>query len=224
MTTQYDDMGDYEDAAPRPVDASSVEQGSFERIGEGQGAMRAQPRDADATDSKPLDKRLVAALGAGALVVIALVCVMVVRALDAPASGSADGEPEGAVQAATQAVEVPEGGVAFGGAVFELTQGEKGFELTETSAGGEGRQVSVGELDGVPVCLVTYDNALVIPQNLDDGTWNVVAYTPGSGWSPLMDQAGAAQEGTGSILEATLDGATLHLAVDGANHDIPLSW
>jgi hypothetical protein len=64
----------------------------------------------------------------------------------------------------------------------------------------------------------------VIPESLPDGTWDVLAYTIGSGWSKIMSDQKTAQTGTGTISEAHLDGSALRLVVDGSEVLVPLVW
>ena len=69
-----------------------------------------------------------------------------------------------------------------------------------------------------------YDGAIIVPQNLKDGTWDVVAYTIGSGWSQLMDKEGNATTGKGKIKSVQLNDSTLVLSTDSKDVTIPLVW
>ena len=63
------------------------------------------------------------------------------------------------------------------------------------------------ELKGEPVTLILHDSAFVVPENLSDGTWDVMALTLGGGGMPMQvtDSEGNPVVGTGRIAEASLD-------------------
>ena len=84
--------------------------------------------------------------------------------------------------------------------------------------------VALGDLPGTPVTLVLYNGIIVIPENLADGTWDIMAYTLGSGWSQLMDSTDSARSGQGTISAASLDGSNLKITTDQGDQSIPLDW
>lgn len=219
MAFGNEDIEELGEKAPRPVDARAFERGSFERLGEGQGAVAARNRSAVAVrepDGKEMSRQTVIVVIAVAAVAIALCVFLFVRFLDAPAA-SPQGEPE-----AEQVTAEADGAITYRGSTYELVKGKKGYELMETKEGSE--QASLGKVEGTPVALVLYDGALLIPQNFSDGTWNVSAYTIGSGWSQIMDQEGNAVGGSGSVESATLEDTRLLLLVDGEAKEVPLVW
>jgi hypothetical protein len=72
--------------------------------------------------------------------------------------------------------------------------------------------------------MVLYDGAIIIPENLKDGTWDIMAYTIGSGWSQLMDQEGKATTGKGELTGVELNSTTLLLTVGSEHVEVPLVW
>lgn len=215
---------EFGEEAPLPVDASSVESGAFTKLEKGQGAVSAASKrsagsSAMAEEStQPMDKRTMAIIVGGALAVIAIVVVLFVNILDAPGAADDQGaEPEQTAVAADESI-------TSRGAKYELVENGGAYQLVEVHEGDSGQSVSLGDIPGTPVNLVLYDGALIIPENLSDGTWDVMAYTIGSGWSQIMDQEGNATAGSGTISEAQLEGSTVVLVVDGQRVDVPLVW
>ncbi len=230
-----EDMGEFENNTPRPVDADSVARGSFDRLEEGQGAVQASrsarpaPQHAaqHATqhvvhhaaqeEGKPISKKVVATIVVGAVAAIAVAVFLFVRILSA--SRSSENTP-----IVEQTVVSSEEAISYRGYTYDLAKGKDAYYLEETRESGNGEKVNLGDLKGEPVSLVLYDGALIIPENLPDGKWDVTAYTIGSGWSSIMDQEGNVRAGDGKIEEARLDGSTLKLQIDGEAVDIPLVW
>lgn len=214
--------------APRPLDADTVDKGGFKTISQGDGAVRAR-RDASAeagrNGSLPMPKRTLAVLAVAALAVIALCVALFVRVLSAPVPGSDVLEDDAAPVGAQDA-----NATAQAGSSYELREDKGSYSLvevrTEVLADGqeEVQEVLLGNLPGAPVDLIMFGDTVLLPENLSDGTWEVSAYTMGSGWSPISDQSGAAVGGQGTITEAALDGTTLRLVVDGAAVEVPLEW
>lgn len=219
MAFGSEDIEELGEKAPRPLDEQTIARGSFERLSEGQGAVAARNRSAAAVrepDGKEMGRRTVIAIVAIAAVVIAICVALFVHFLDAP-SAVPEEQPE-AEQVAAKADDA----ITYRGSTYELVKGKKGYELKETKENSE--QTSLGKLDGTPVALVLYDGALLIPQNFSDGTWNVSAYTIGSGWSQIMDQEGNAVGDKGKVESATLEDTRLLLLVDGSAVEVPLVW
>lgn len=228
MTMHVEDNNDYASDMPRPVDADSVANGSFEHLGEGQGAVSASQGarvsshhhtpHVSREESAPMSKRVVAVIIVGAILAISISVFLFVRILNTASS------VKGAGDVVEQTVVAREEPISYRGYTYELVKGDKGYVLEETRDSGNGKMVSLGELSGEPVCLVLFNGALIIPENLDDGTWDVMAYTIGSGWSKIMDHEGNALGGEGAVSEATLDGATLKLQMEDGVVDVPLEW
>ena len=115
-----------------------------------------------------------------------------------------------------------DGSVKLRDTTFALAKQDKGYVLTATRDAEGASPTVVGELNGTPAALVLYDGTMLFPENLDDGTWDVAAYTIGLNWSKLMGQDGNPQGGKGVVTDAVLDGSVLRLTVDGARVDVSL--
>lgn len=218
-----DDTGEIEGGAPRPIDADSVARGGFMHLQEGQGAMSASShyRTADEVQDAsmlPISKRALVFVCVAALLAIAVAVIVFVRVLDAPAPVAEE------VVEPTQMVAEADQCIVSRGVTYELVEEDGVYKLVETTSAGDGKSVPLGSLEGTPVGLILYDGAIIIPQNLGDGTWNVVAYTIGSGWSHLMDWSGDVIAGNGTVTDADLDGYVAVLTVDGARVEVPLVW
>ena len=70
------------------------------------------------------------------------------------------------------------------------------------------------QIPGKPAQLVLYNGTIIIPESLDEGTWDVLAYTVGSGSSPVVDEDGSPVGGPGSIAKAELKGSSLLVTDD----------
>lgn len=214
----FDDTGEFGNKAPLPIDTATYERGSFAQLGEGQGAVMGSRGGKRSAGHQPMDKRIVALIVVGALVAIALMGYLAVGVFSAARTA----------QNVSDTVEKMAVGfnesISYRGSSYELVKGDKGYQLVEKSESGDGEQVVLGELDGTPVCLVLYDGTLIVPENLKDGTWDVMAYTIGSGWSNLMGQDGEPCGGTGAITEGQLESTSLRLVIDGEPVSIPLVW
>lgn len=214
----FDDTGELDNKAPRPLDTATYERGTFAQLGEGQGAVMGSRTGKRGDEHQPMDKRVVALIVVGALVAIALMGYLVVGVFSAARTA----------QNVSDTVEKMAVGfnetISYRGSAYELVKDEKGYQLVEKSESSDGEQVVLGELDGTPVCLVLYDGTLIVPQNLKDGTWDVMAYTIGSGWSNLMGQDGEPCGGAGVISEGQLESTSLRLVIDGETERVPLVW
>jgi hypothetical protein len=215
------DVYGYDGVAPQPVDAETVANGTFERLEEGQGAVSAGRRaGAHLADDKDeeLDKRTITLLAAGMLVALIVVVVFVVSRLNAPAQIEEPPEvPEQTVVAKDQ-------GVTVRGYSYRLKEKGGKYQLMEESQTSGADPVSLGDLPGTPAGMVLYDGAIIIPENLKDGTWDIMAYTIGSGWSQLMDQEGKATTGKGELTGVELNSTTLLLTVGSERVEVPLVW
>ena len=235
MALDLDDTEEIGGDAPRPVHADTVARGAFERLGEGQGAMshrRGRGRMArvahgahaahapseEQLDEPHFNKKMLIALIVGALAVIVLVVMLFIRVLSAPKPGT------GATAVVEQTAVPADETISYRGATYALVENVEGYALAESREGGNGQYTMLGDVPGTPVELVLFDGTLVIPENLPNGTWDVLAYTIGSGWSQIMDSQGNVQAGNGTISEAVLDGSKLRLVVDGATVEVPLTW
>lgn len=223
MTIEVSDTYEYESETPRPVDADSVARGAFAHLEEGQGAVQASRHpsgDAHHGDNKPeeMDKRTLALIVSGMAVALILVLAFVIGTLAAP-SKDTDG-----AQTVEQVAVAADQSVTLHGYSYQIQKQDEVYQLVEVSQTSGSEPVSLGELQGTPAGLVLYDGAIIIPQNLKDGTWDIMAYTIGSGWSQLMDQKGNATSGKGEVMEVTLEGTTLVLGTDSGRVEVPLVW
>jgi hypothetical protein len=215
------DVYGYDGVAPQPVDAETVANGTFERLEEGQGAVSAGRRaGAHLADDKgeELDKRTITLLAAGMLVALIVVVVFVVSRLNAPAQIE---EPPAVPE---QTVVAKDQGVTVRGYSYRLKEKGGKYQLMEESQTSGADPVSLGDLPGTPAGMVLYDGAIIIPENLKDGTWDIMAYTIGSGWSQLMDQEGKATTGKGELTGVELNSTTLLLTVGSEHVEVPLVW
>ena len=238
MAMHMGDTGELDGNAPRPVHADSVSSGAFDKLEGGQGAVSASSKnrasagagashaapkhqaaasyEQDEEGPLPIDKRTLIVVVIGALVAIAVIVAIFVNVLNASPA-----KPEQPTEAEQIAVQTDQS-IVSRGATYALAQTDGKYQLTEKRDGG--KSVSLGDLPGTPAGLVLYDGAVLIPENLSDGKWDVMAYTIGSGWSQIMDRDGKVVSGEGTVDEVKLEGSTLALTVNGSRVDVPLTW
>jgi len=217
------DVYEYDSETPRPVDAESVANGTFERLEEGQGAVAGKAYASAAhlaADDKgeELDKRTIILLVAGMLAALVVVVVFVIGRLSAPTPSS-----EGPA-APEQTVVMQDQGVTVRGYSYRLQEKDGAYQLVEESQTSGANPVALGDLPGTPVGMVLYDGAIIIPENLKDGSWDIMAYTIGSGWSQLMGQDGHAVTGQGELTDVQLEGSRLVLTSASGRQEVPLVW
>ena len=218
MSVHIDDIGD---ETPRPIDTTLVDESQFEKLGEGQGTVR-KPSHSSARDEEdiskllPVSNRTLIIMVVVALLVIAGIVFGAVHVLNSARIAS---EQAGQVE---RTVVPADGSVKLRDTTYTLAKQDKGYVLTATRDGAGPNPTVLGELHGTPVALVLYDGTILIPENLDDGTWDVAAYTIGLNWSKLMGQDGNPQGGKGVVTDAVLDGSVLRLTVDGSRVDVSL--
>lgn len=237
------------DGAPRPIDVDPSETGSFQHIEAGQGARVTTRANASETAAMSLeairsaqvrmdntrrpqvehheqaqrydqrDKRVFVGLAIAAVVVVALVCTLLVRALT-----SAPEEEETGVVERTQTSDV-EAGIEYRGPTYSLAKQKGGkYALVKVNEGSE-TPVVLFELEGEPVTLILHDSAFVVPENLSDGTWDIMALTLGGGGMPMQvtDKDGNPIVGQGKITDASLDGDLVVVTTDaGEKVDVSL--
>ncbi len=227
MAMHLDDTGEMGENAPRPVDEKSVKNGAFSHLEQGQGAVTASAKakhrahdydDRGADEGAPLSKRALVIVCVVAALVIAIIVFVFVRILDGP-TPSAKGTSE--VEQTTVSADQ---GITSRGSTYKLAKNGDVYQLVEVHDADNGQSVALGDLEGTPVSLVLYDGALIIPQNLSGGKWNVMAFTIGSGWSQLADHEGNNVGGSGTVEQAALEGSKLVLTIDGTRNEIPLEW
>lgn len=228
---QETSMGD----APRPIDIDPEESGSIGKIGAGEGARLTTRANAGATGSHKIqsarrvervrmssgrphvehrevavesNKRVFVALGIAALLVVAIVGTLLSRALI-----SVDTEMTKPVSEQTQAS--GDEGIEYRGTTYTVTKQDGGkYALTSTSEdeGSEGTVV-LSELEGTPVTLILYNMIFIIPENLPDGTWDLIAHPLGGGsvTQQVTDGEGNPIVREGEITEATLEGDAIKI-------------
>lgn len=191
-------MGD----APAPIGVDPSETGSFSRIDPSAGARVTTRVNASETasfraqNSRPMEAvrmstagrphverretevksnaRVFAALGIAAVLVVGIVGWIVTRALL-----SVEEAPKKQVSEQTQAL--GEGGIEYRGTTYRFTKQKSGkYALVSSTEGQEGEAV-VCELEGTPVTLILYNTVFVVPENLPDGTWDLIAHPLGGG-------------------------------------------
>lgn len=221
----------FADDAPRPIGVDPSVTGSFSTIRGGQGAVvstretasraagaarealdasgvvRSSARKRRAAAPKPQRAPKAAVIGiVVAVVVVVALAVFAVRPLTAPAvSGAA------AATAAAQTNASVGEGVDVAGSTYKTQQGDSGWELVKSSGEGD---VVVAQLSGTPVALCLSEGTLVVPENLSDGTWDVICYMVADGSTPtqLLGNDGNPVVGSGELVSAEVDGSELVLA------------
>ena len=235
-------MGD----APAPIGVNPSESGSFSRITAAEGARVTTRANASETASfraqgtRPIEAvrmsagrplvehheaavetngRVFAILGVAALLVVLFFGWLIVRAF-----GSVDKEPVTVIAEQVQAGATDT--IEYRGVNYALTQLNDGsYALTTTSEDQEG-SATLCELKGTPVALILYDTAFIMPENLSDGTWDLVAYHLGGGsvtqrvtggdGNPIIEE--------GEIADASLSGDDIKITTtEGESYTISLS-
>ncbi|WP_028263666.1 hypothetical protein [Atopobium fossor] len=99
------------------------------------------------------------------------------------------------------------------------------YSLTRT-AQGSSEPLELFKLEGTPVGMVLYDGALIIPENLSDGSWDIVAWTMGDGSvaTKVADKDGNPVKGNGVLSKIELKDNSLVLSDDNnASTTVPLT-
>ncbi len=121
-------------------------------------------------------------------------------------------------QQSEQRVKVAQDGeVEFREFIFSLSQSGDTWELIGRPKNGQGEIRKYLTFEGTPVSLILFEGGFIIPENLTNGTWDVVTYTvsDGSVVSKLLDSSGAAVGGSGKVSQAEVSGDTLKITLDG---------
>ena len=129
-------------------------------------------------------------------------------------------------QVPEQRVKVAQDGeVEFRDFIFSLSDSKGTWELIGRPKSGEGEVRKYLTFEGTPVSLILYEGGFIIPENLSNGTWDVVTYTvsDGSVVSKLVDSSGNPVGGSGKVSKAEVSGDTLKLTLDsGKTENIKL--
>lgn len=231
------------DDAPRPIGVDPSVTGSFHTIRDGQGAVVATRETASAAAdaareamgssktvrasarrrraAKPAPAKAPKGVLVGmvvAVVVVIALATFAVRSLVEPAASGDD-----AATAAAQTSVEASGGVSVAGSSYSTRQGDAGWELVK----GEGDDAAVvAQLSGTPVALCLHEGTLFVPENLSDGTWDVICYVVADGSTPtqLLNGDGQPVVGSGELSAAELDGDSLVVTdASGAQTRLALS-
>ena len=227
------------EGSPRPISVDPATTGSFSTIRQGRGAVATTRENAgraaeagrasaartvragQGTRKKPQPSKaplpVLVGIGVAALVVVVL-AVVLLSALISPKAPEGD---EAATSVAAETVVSANEGVESGGFTYSLSQGEGGWELVRSSGG---QDTSLATLAGEPVCVTLYQGTLFIPENLSDGTWDVICYVLGDGSTAtqLLGGDGNPVTGSGTVQSASVDGSNLVLTGDGVNQSVAL--
>lgn len=232
------------DDAPRPINVDPAVTGSFSTIRDGQGAVvttretasaaagaareamgsseavRAGARRRKAARPAPTraPRGVIAGIIVAVIVVIGLATCAVRSIVDPTPSGD-----EAQAAAAQTSVGANDGGISIAGSSYSTRQGDSGWELVK----GEGDDATVvAQLSGSPVALCLHEGALFVPENLSDGTWDVICYVVADGSTPaqLLNGDGQPVVGSGELSAAELDGDSLVVTdASGAQTRLALS-
>ena len=235
-------MGD----APRPIDVDPSETGSFQRIEAKDGARVTTRANASQTASfrlenaRPMEAVRMSSAGRPhverheaevktnkkVFVLLALAAVLVVGGtgwLISRALGSVDAEETPGEVEQTQVD--PGKGIQYHDVTYMLTQQDTGiYALTSTSEGSE-KPAVIYELKGTPVALVLYNTIFIVPENLPDGTWDLIAHPLGGGsvTQQVTDGSGQPIVRQGEITDARLSGSEILISTaDGGSFTVSL--
>ena len=171
-----------------------------------------------ALDDSRHSRKVTVALFVAAAVVVALVSFLLVRAWD-----STSNEPKPSTRVERTDAKADQA-VSYDGYSYSIKQTSGKYAFVRTS-GDDSNPLTLFELAGEPVGIVLCDGAYCIPENLSDGTWDVMAYAMGDGSvaTQLVGSDGKAVTGTGKLKSATLDGTDLVLTDESGNQTrVPL--
>ena len=218
------------DDAPRPIGVDPATTGSFRTIRASQGAVvstretasRAAGAAREALGSsdvmradarrrrseKPAPSKAPKGVVAGivvACVVIIVLGVTLARALIEPTSG-----PDEAATTVAQTSVSSGDGVSVSGATYTTRQAGSGWELVRGSGDGG---TTVAQLSGTPVAICLHEGTLFVPENLSDGTWDIICYVvaDGSTATQLLGDDGQPVVGSGELSSAEVDGDAIVL-------------
>ena len=143
---------------------------------------------------------------AGLAVIVLMLMLVLAAALMGPADDVAAGGDAAATQPLTQVD--PGQQLEMNGAPFGVSQTDAGWAFVRESAG---ESSTVFTLAGVPVTVLTYNGAFYIPENLGDGTWDVMSYMLADGAVPgqVSGSDGQPVTGQGEVSSAEVNDGNL---------------
>lgn len=217
------------DDAPRPINVDPAVTGSFSTIRDGQGAVVTTRETASAAAgvrrrraARPAPTRAPRGVIAGIIVAVIVVIGLATCAVRSIVDPAPSGD-EAQAAAAQTSVGANDGGISVAGSSYSTRQGDSGWELVK----GEGDDATVvAQLSGSPVALCLHEGTLFVPENLSDGTWDVICYVVADGSTPaqLLNGDGQPVVGSGELSAAELDGDSLVVTdASGAQTRLALS-
>jgi type II secretory pathway pseudopilin PulG len=226
------------EGSPRPIGVDPATTGSFRTISQG-GAVATTRENASAaaqagragvartvragqgTRKKPEPTKAPRGVIIGIVVAVAIIVILAFLLLSALITPSSTATEEAATSVAAQTVVAAEEGVEVGDYTYTLKQGDSGWELVRVASDGDS---TLASLSGTPVNVCLYQGTLFIPENLADGTWDVICYVLGDGSAAtqLLGSDGNALTGSGTIESASVDGSSLALTGDGVSQTVSL--
>ena len=120
-------------------------------------------------------------------------------------------------QETEQRVKVAQDGeVEYRDFIFSLSESKGTWELIGRPKNGEGEIRKYLTFEGTPVSLILFEGGFIIPENLSNGTWDVVTYTvsDGSVVSKLQDMSGQPVSGSGKLVQAEVSGDALNMKLE----------
>ncbi len=226
------------EGSPRPIGVDPAATGSFRTISQG-GAVATTRENASAaaqagrasvartvragqgTRKKPEPAKAPRGVIIGIVVAVVIIVILAFLLLSALITPSTTTTEDAATSVAAQTIVAAEEGVEVGDYTYALKQGDSGWELVRVTSDGDS---ALASLSGTPVNVCLYQGTLFIPENLEDGTWDVICYVlaDGSTATQLLGSDGNAVTGSGTIESASVDGSNLVLTVDGVSQSVSL--
>ncbi len=227
------------EGSPRPISVDPATTGSFSVVRQGRGAVATTRKNAgEAAEAgrasvartvragqgvrkKPQPTKaplpVLIGIGVAALVVVVL-AVVLLGALISPKAPASD---EAATSVAAETVVAANEGIEVAGVSYNVSEGEGGWELVRSSGG---QDTSLATFAGAPACVSLYQGTLFIPENLSDGTWDIICYVLGDGstTTQLLGVDGNPVTGSGTVQTASVEGSNLVLSGDGVNQSVAL--
>lgn len=215
------------DDAPRPINVDPAQTGAFHTITPGQGAVlstrETAARAADAArESLPSDKKKrttpstppTRSLVAVIVVAVLVILLLAVGLYGCLSSATPQDDPQAASVANTVAPETsvaPSQRVTVSGYTYGFTKQSDGKTALARMSQAESNAVCT--LSGTPIALVSWHETIYVPENLPDGSWDIVSYMAVDGAMPsqLLKGDGQPYGGSATLSSASLEGDTITL-------------
>ena len=128
-------------------------------------------------------------------------------------------DPESEVAAA-------DGSVSYQGSTYALAVQDDGLWGVVCS-GPDGASETLFEVEGTPAALARWANTILVPENRDDGTWDVACFVIDGHTGGAIYVAGQDDgkfQGSGEVSSVEIDGSTLRVTTsDGTSSEVELS-